>query len=84
MSGDWDFTTVSDLKALANRDGLSYSEKQKLAELQAIAEMNEGEPEKMKDRTNEVVKQWTMDALSRVGEAAIDFTLTVVKGFFCD
>lgn len=75
-----DLSTVSDLKALANRDGVSYSEKQKLAELQAIAETYKGEPKQMKAKTNEIVKQWSMDALSVAGEAAIDATLKMVGG----
>ncbi len=65
-------STVSDLKTLMNRDSVSLYEKEKLAELQAIAEKHKDNPEKMKATTGEIAKQWSLDALSALGESFID------------
>ena len=82
IRGGASLSTVSELKALASRDAVSALQKQKLVELQAVAEKYKTEPGKMKSKTNELIKQWSTDALSRAGDAAIDNTLEIVETVF--
>ncbi len=79
-------STAAKIKALASRDTVSNSEKQKLAQLEAIAEKYKENPKKMKRETKALVKQWSLDSLKTLGEvtkeAVTEATLASVEAIF--
>ncbi|NQZ07854.1 MAG: hypothetical protein HRT35_11895 [Algicola sp.] len=80
------FSTLSKLKSLANSPMITFEQKQKLAELEVIAANSENAPTKMKNQTDELVKQWTFDSLKAMGKVAkdtvIEATLQILKALF--
>ncbi|TCI02185.1 hypothetical protein EZV61_14705 [Corallincola luteus] len=62
--------TVEKIETLVSRSDIPFSAKQKLLELQILADTYQGEQRKAKAEVSELITKWSLDALREVGDAS--------------
>ncbi|MBF7074185.1 hypothetical protein ISG33_12315 [Glaciecola sp. MH2013] len=72
-------STISKLNTFANREDISFSQKQKLLQLRMLAGDTNGSIEDGKTAVLKSVTQWSLSALESLGEVAVNSTYEAAK-----
>ena len=71
-------SSVSKIRALLKQDGLTYTARQKLKQLELIAAKGEDKPEVASKEASELVGQWSLEGLKALGEITLDATVVAI------